>query len=330
MIKNNNFLKYCNINSNLVQGNPKCENDEQISICIPAYKRTNLLKEAIESALNQKTIHPYKIIVIDDEINVGISETQNLITSYSDDKIVYYKNESNLGLFGNMNRCFQVAKTKYVTLLHDDDLLKDNYIEEIYNYIKRKDFDCLCVSFNHINFPFNKGKKKSNGTLKKQIKKLLFSNKSFRISDKDNYLLHRNIFGPPSCGVIFKRESCIQAGGWDEEYFPTADWFFMIDFNRKYKVLRIPESLALYRWESNTSLKPNMMDTYYQHTIKIVNSYINEKNFFYNEILKQIKDEYKLYNVEIKDNVLQRHNRIKLFILKLYQTILNIKYISFE
>ena len=46
-------------------------------------------------------------------------------------RISYYKNKENLGMFGNWNRCLELARGEWVCILHSDDKIMPNYIEEM-------------------------------------------------------------------------------------------------------------------------------------------------------------------------------------------------------
>lgn len=107
---------------------PKIENPIY-TIAIPTYKRTSLLKEAIESALNQSFTGAYDVIVVDNNPDRD-DETELMMKGYSDNfRIGYYKNSVNLGMTGNWNRLYELARGKYVVMLHDDDLLYDYYLD---------------------------------------------------------------------------------------------------------------------------------------------------------------------------------------------------------
>jgi len=45
--------------------------------------------------------------------------------------VSYHRNEKNLGIGGNWNRCLELAKTEFVTLLHADDVLLPSYAESM-------------------------------------------------------------------------------------------------------------------------------------------------------------------------------------------------------
>lgn len=96
-----------------------------------------MLEEALLSAINQNSVNfDYEIIVVDNEpYKNGGTETSNLMEKYKDiPNFIYYRNEENLGMFGNWNRCIELARGEWVTLLHDDDLLIPNYLKMFIKY----------------------------------------------------------------------------------------------------------------------------------------------------------------------------------------------------
>ena len=101
-----------------------------VSICIPTYQRPKLLKEAIESCLEQK-YKSIEIIVSDDSND---SRTENLIKDLQSDckfKLRYVRNSPSLGQAGNVNQLFDLAEGDRLVLLHDDDLLLPNAISDL-------------------------------------------------------------------------------------------------------------------------------------------------------------------------------------------------------
>jgi glycosyltransferase involved in cell wall biosynthesis len=101
-----------------------------ITFCIPFYKGLEYLKEALQSVLNQTT-PLWRCIVVDDAgPESGIEE---LVLSMGDSRFSYVKNNQNLGLAGNWNRCLELAKTPLVSLFHADDRLGPRYAEIMLN-----------------------------------------------------------------------------------------------------------------------------------------------------------------------------------------------------
>ena len=97
-----------------------------VSVCIPTYKGVSFLAAAIDSVLNQT--YPYfEIWVLDDN---SPDNTQEMVARYSDPRVNYLRNASNLGPEGNWNRCLEVAQGKYFKLLPHDDLLAADCLEK--------------------------------------------------------------------------------------------------------------------------------------------------------------------------------------------------------
>jgi len=95
---------------------------DKLSIAIPVFERKEFFLEAILSVLNQ-TIK-CDIIVVDNNSSHDFFE--KTCQHYG---IKYFKNDSNIGMFPNWNKCFELANTDYVMILGDDDILDEKYVE---------------------------------------------------------------------------------------------------------------------------------------------------------------------------------------------------------
>ncbi len=89
------------------------------SVCIPAYNCADYIQEAVDSALAQ-TYPRLEVVIVD---NASIDATSALIDQYRDPRIGFFRNPRNLGMEANWNRCLELARGKYITLLPADDLL---------------------------------------------------------------------------------------------------------------------------------------------------------------------------------------------------------------
>jgi len=97
----------------------------RVSVCIPTYRGGKTLGAAIESVLAQ-THTDFELIVVDDD---SPDDTRAVVEGFSDRRIVYLRNERNLGPQGNWNRCLEVASGDYFKLLPHDDLLHPRCLE---------------------------------------------------------------------------------------------------------------------------------------------------------------------------------------------------------
>lgn len=97
-----------------------------ISIGIPTYNRADgYLKETLSSAVNQ-TYDNIEIIVSD---NCSTDNTLEAVSSFKDKRIRYFQQKRNIIANDNFNFCLNQAKGDYFLLLHDDDLIDDDFVE---------------------------------------------------------------------------------------------------------------------------------------------------------------------------------------------------------
>lgn len=96
-----------------------------ITVAIPFHKGFGYLAEAIAS-VERQTTPDWSLLVVD---NCGEPDDQAtaFMARYTDPRIRHVRNESNLGMAGNFNRCLDLATTGLVTLLHSDDALEPEY-----------------------------------------------------------------------------------------------------------------------------------------------------------------------------------------------------------
>ena len=101
-----------------------------ISVCIPTYKRIKFLKEALYSVMEQ-TLQPLEIVIGDDSPD---DQTENLVLDIQKEcsiPIVYTRHSPALGQAANVNFVYDKARGDKIVLLHDDDLLLPNALEDL-------------------------------------------------------------------------------------------------------------------------------------------------------------------------------------------------------
>jgi glycosyltransferase involved in cell wall biosynthesis len=101
-----------------------------ISICIPTYRRPKFLKETLYSVFKQ-TLQPVEIVIGDDSHD-NLSE--NLVLDIKKEckiPISYTRHSPALGQAKNVNFLYEMAKGDKIVLLHDDDLLLPNSLEDL-------------------------------------------------------------------------------------------------------------------------------------------------------------------------------------------------------
>ncbi|MFW5803665.1 MAG: glycosyltransferase family 2 protein [bacterium] len=89
----------------------------KVSIIIPTYNRENLIQRAIKSITNQ-TRQDYEIIIADD---ASTDNTEEVIKSMQNSKIIYFKLEKNSGQCVSRNLAIKKARGEYIGFLDSDD-----------------------------------------------------------------------------------------------------------------------------------------------------------------------------------------------------------------
>ena len=97
-----------------------------VTIAIPTYKRADsYLKQTLKSAFNQNYSN-LEIIVSD---NCSPDNTEEMVKSYANPRIRYFRQAQGLKPNDNFNFCLKQAKGDYFLLLQDDDLIDHDFVE---------------------------------------------------------------------------------------------------------------------------------------------------------------------------------------------------------
>ncbi|MBD2342598.1 glycosyltransferase family 2 protein [Anabaena subtropica] len=98
-----------------------------VSVITPTYNRPDYLQAALKSAVQQTYPH-IEIIVCD---NCSPENPQTLVESFHDSRIRFSRNSSNMGMFANTIKAFQMARGKYIACLLDDDMWEADFLEKL-------------------------------------------------------------------------------------------------------------------------------------------------------------------------------------------------------
>lgn len=112
-----------------------------LTIAIPVYERKEYFDEALQSVLAQTV--PVKILVVDNASSHDYFE--KAVVACDSSFVSYYRNDENIGMYGNWNRCVELCSTEFVALLGDDDVLETEYAELFYKALEENP----AISFYH-------------------------------------------------------------------------------------------------------------------------------------------------------------------------------------
>lgn len=99
----------------------------KVTVGIPTRNRSRWLRQAAESVLGQ-TYSQFELVISD---NASTDDTAAVVAALDDPRVTYHRSEVDIGMFGNLNRVIELAKTEYVVVLPDDDLLYPDYLDTV-------------------------------------------------------------------------------------------------------------------------------------------------------------------------------------------------------
>lgn len=255
--KLNHFCEWSHIKSKLIYSSKKIDIPD-ISVMIPTYNRTIYLKESIDSVLNQHFSGKYNIIVVDNcSEDESVSQCmEHYCQKY--DNILYYRNDENIGMTGNWNRCIELAKSKWMVILHDDDMMKENYLEIVYS-IAQKSHCTFAGVFQEklVQIPENKNQGKAFNRGLANAQKIL----NFLRNGKPFLITHEDVFQyvSPSAGCWFMdKDFSMKLGGYNAEYDGGLDTVFNLRHAWNGKSIIIPQFLMVRRVADNATLKDSL------------------------------------------------------------------------
>ena len=115
----------------------------KISVVMPVYNGAAFLSEAIESILKQ-SFSDFELIIVND----GSSDnSESVINGFSDERIVYVKNETNKGLIFTLNKGVGLSKGVYIARMDHDDVADVLRFEKQINEFKKDPDLVICGSF---------------------------------------------------------------------------------------------------------------------------------------------------------------------------------------
>jgi len=109
--------------------------DLQFSVCIPIYNSELLIGPTLESILAQSFTN-YEVIISD---NNSQDNTEEIVRSFDDKRIKYFKNEFNLGYAQNLELSLQRAKGDIIYLMSAKSKLAKDALLNTYNAFKISD-----------------------------------------------------------------------------------------------------------------------------------------------------------------------------------------------
>ena len=254
-----------NLKSSLKYGDKENIQNPWITVFIPTFNRVKLLEQSINSVLKQEHCDfEWDLIVVDNEEDDGkVNETERLIRQINSPRILYYRNSFHVRPGDNFNNGLMLARGEWVCFLHDDDILISDSLRRIGNLIKelkdynRKPLGAISAKYHQFTYVPESDKSLENlAWLDEFYKNQPLYYGLYRLTHA-NIWFTANIGGDvPSNGTTYNRKAALNSGGFNEDFGISGDLILFYRMENKYSVYASAQPLGLYRWGSNTMIKP--------------------------------------------------------------------------
>jgi glycosyltransferase involved in cell wall biosynthesis len=232
-----------------------------VTIAIPTYRRPGLLVQAVRSAMNQRFDRPVEILVLDnDPGSSGPTELMDALPELRGRNFRYFVNRENIGMFGNWNRCIQLARGEWLTILNDDDLLDPDCLRIMFQVLDRKpEIDALTCLKRAVR---ENGETITDaaGPLPRRLARRMLRESLFmgRLTRRirPRKFFWGSLFGN-SAGFLVRTQKAAEIGGFYPEDFPSADYSFYLRLSRVADFRELRVVAASIRIGDNETANPD-------------------------------------------------------------------------
>lgn len=210
------------------------EKEPLVSVCIPVYNAEPYILKTLKSVL-ESTWSNLEVVVVD---NASEDRTLEVVQSVQDERVRCYRNDTNLGMVGNWNKCVHLCQGEYVKLVPADDIVYPRCVEKSVRILmKHPEVSLVITGTDLIN-----DQDKITGKYVHWPKRGIFDGRKMSKMS----VMFNSFFGNPVC-AMFRKKDFERVGDFDEElpYIPDIDlWMRLV---RDSKVAMEPESLNAFR-----------------------------------------------------------------------------------
>jgi glycosyltransferase involved in cell wall biosynthesis len=206
-----------------------------VTFIVPCYKLAHLLKECVQSILNQ-TFRDFEILIMDD---FSPDNTPLIANSFRDARVKHIRNEPNLGHLRNYNKGIEFAQGRYIWLISADDYLRSEHILERYLAVLEAD--------SRIGYAYCSGVGVINGKETGILPYSLYAHND-QIVDGHSFLktiIKSNIVLAAS--GLARRECYDKLGRFPLNLPFAGDWYLWALFALYYDVAYFAEPMVAYR-----------------------------------------------------------------------------------
>jgi glycosyltransferase involved in cell wall biosynthesis len=214
-----------------------------VSVIIPSYNHEKYIGECIQSILNQ-TYQDFEIVITDDG---STDRTVEIIESFDDPRIKFFKHSKNKGAPETINNCMQHANGKYIAPLGSDDAWYPEKLKRQVTYLD--EHPDIAVVFSKVEWV------NESGILipgeQNPYKDVFNVQNRTRFEWLNHFFKYGNCLNMPSS--LIHRKCFTEIGLQNPVLAALHDFDFWIRICLVYDIIVLDEKLVRYRWMSDSS-----------------------------------------------------------------------------
>lgn len=199
-----------------------------VSILMAVYNGAEYLRIAIDSVMDQD-FTDFEFVIVDD---CSSDTTRDIIEGYQDPRVVYIRNEANLGQTASLNIALRAARAELVCRIDADDAFMEGKLRRQYEFMEGNPDVAVC------------------GTAAMRIDAEGRDVSVNRLPSDALDIRFRAIRTVPvvHVSVMMRRSVILAAGGYPERYRFAADYALWSHLLRRgHRITNLPEVLTKYR-----------------------------------------------------------------------------------
>lgn len=205
--------------------------EKLLNVVVITYDRFNYLKLLLKSIENQ-TFKRFNLYIIN---NGSKDNTDKFLKGYKELEFTYIRNEINSK--NVFNQAISFNGLKYLSILHDDDILKPNFFKSNIEILERDKFINLISSRVNLIGPKNESLKK--------IKPIIFKSKTWTKNEYiKTYLIRGNILNFPT--IIYRSKILLDIELNVDIIGPAADLYLIFLLNKKAGKIHLNKNSEFY------------------------------------------------------------------------------------
>ncbi len=205
----------------------------RVTVCIPTYNRGRYLRQALDSVFAQ-TFEDYLVLVVDDGSS---DETADVVASYGDHRLRYYRNPTNLGMVPNWNVCLARApESRYLARLDDDDTYQPDLLTSAVAALEAEPSAAFAYAAADTI--------RDDGTTV-AIRRSLVGSRTLSPRAAFDHLLVGNTVPTPT--VVLRHGALRRVGPYDPAAGWCADWEMWLRLSSRFPIVYLDRVLARYR-----------------------------------------------------------------------------------